>query len=139
MDDLDGKIGALLSDPESMQQLKELAEMLGSEMNGGSQNQPSGNSSPSDGNNTENAANSNSGADSIFGGMNFDTLIQIGSAISAAGGTDKNRSLLLALKPHVSSQRQEKIDRAVRMLKIYAVITALRESGLLNGGFEKFL
>ncbi|MGN0641797.1 MAG: hypothetical protein ACI4JJ_01505 [Huintestinicola sp.] len=132
-----GKISSLLSDEESMKQIKELADMLGSEINGSAESGPEGAENASAAENTADGSEQGSGED-LFGGLNFDMLMQIGSVLSAANGSDKNRALLLALKPHVSEGRQEKIDKAVKMLKVYAIITALRESGFFKG-FDKML
>ena len=45
---------------------------------------------------------------------------------------DKNAALLLALRPHVSEARQQRIDRAVKLLRLYAMWSVLKESGLLQ-------
>ena len=45
---------------------------------------------------------------------------------------DKNSELLLALKPLLKEERQAKVDKAVKMLKLYSVWTILKDSGMLN-------
>ena len=45
---------------------------------------------------------------------------------------DKNTELLMALKPHLREERQIKVDKAVKMLKLMTVWNTAKESGLLN-------
>ena len=45
---------------------------------------------------------------------------------------DSRAELLLALKPHLSEERQKKVDKAVRLLRLLAVWDTARESGLLS-------
>lgn len=71
-------------------------------------------------------------------GLDMDTVMKLMQAVSAAGSEDKDRSLLLALRPHVSTDKQEKIDRAVKLLKLYAVVNSLRNSGML-GQLDKLI
>ena len=128
MEDMNDMLGSLLSDPESMQQIKELADMLKSEM-------------PSDGKSGESGQNgqsSQSGFDfgslaGLMGGQ-FDPnmLTAVGKVLAAMNGEDKNRALLMALRPHLSGDKQERVDKAVRMLKLYSAANALKESGLLG-------
>lgn len=145
----DEMLASILGDPESMQQIKELAQMLSAQTNG---EDLSGNGSASyageagegadagNAQDTGNAQNINdpsafSGLSGLFGspgGIDLNTVMSIGKVLSAAGGEDKNTALLLALKPHLSSERQQRVDKAVKMLKLYALILALKESGMLG-------
>ena len=45
---------------------------------------------------------------------------------------DSRVHLLLALKPHLSEERGQRIDKAVSMLKIASLLPILKEEGLLN-------
>ena len=58
--------------------------------------------------------------------------------IGAFSASDKNCDLLKALRPHLSHEKQQKLDRAVKLLKLYNVFTAMRENGMLND-LEKML
>lgn len=121
-------IGSLLSDPESLRQIKELADMLGTELSGkGGEGSAEGGSS--------------SGTDALSGlmgllggdsGIDIGTVMQLGEVISRSGENDKDRELLMALRPHLCEERQQKLDRAVKMLRLWSVFTALKESGLLG-------
>ncbi|MCH5348297.1 MAG: hypothetical protein J1E40_03165 [Oscillospiraceae bacterium] len=56
-------------------------------------------------------------------------VMQLMSAVSA---TDKNSDLLNALKPHLHTERQQKLERVLKLLKLYNIFITLRENGMLN-------
>lgn len=116
MDNMNDMLNSVLGDPESLRQIQELADMLKDETGDSSQD-----------NNTD--AGSESGRSD---GFDPAMLMSIMGAVSAAGGDDKNRSLILALKPYLSSERQARADKAVKFLKMYAVFNELKKSGMLN-------
>lgn len=147
MDDITSKIQSILNDEESMKQLNELADMLSSGMpsggasadNGGQTGMPdlsalfgsigggqSGDESPS-------SSSSSSSDGGLFGDMDIGTIMNIMSAVSSADTDSREASLILALKPYLSEKRRKKADKAVKMLKLLAIYTALREQGVLNG------
>ncbi len=134
LDDLTDKIQSILSDEESIRQIKELAGMLASGEFGDV------NSSDAPGDNSGNAGEDNGGGfdfGSLLGGLDLGMIMQIMGAMST---TDKNSELLLALKPHLSDERQVRVERAIKMLKIYNTYISLKESGMLNNiGLDKLL
>lgn len=123
MDDIAEKIGALLSDEESMRQIRELAAMFSSGSMGDDASPDSGgeNFSPDDSTGSESSGD--------FPNINFAAIFQLMGAMSQS---DKNCDLLIALKPHLCAERQVKIDKAVKLLKLYNLFITARESGLLN-------
>ncbi|MBQ8175572.1 MAG: hypothetical protein IJ035_00870 [Oscillospiraceae bacterium] len=72
-------------------------------------------------------------SDSI--GINPAAIMQLIGSMSAQ---DKNCDLLLALREHLSPEKQQKIDKAVKLLKLYSIFTAMRENGMLDD-MEKLL
>ncbi len=117
MEDFMQKMQSILSDEESMQQLQELAQMFRSGMAEES---------------SEAAGNAPAGdAADMLQGFDFTKLLQISSMLQAQDA-DKNTALLLALRPHLSVERQGKVDRAVKLLKLYALWIMLKESGMLG-------
>ncbi len=126
-DDIAEKIQSLLSDEESMNQIKELAAMFGG-MSGGTGDGSEAASSPQ----TRESEN-NSGD----GGLNIDPLAVM-QLFGAASAKDKDCELLLALKPHLSADKQKRIDKAVKLIKLYNIFTAMRENGMLSD-LEKML
>ncbi len=117
MDDLSEKLQSLLSDPESMQNLAELAAMLqggGGEVSGTDSSQ---------------AGNTDAESDNSF---DFSKLLLLGEIFSQMQEQDSETQLLLALKPYLSEQRSKRVDRAVKLLRLYSVFLSLKEKGLLN-------
>lgn len=114
MDDITEKIQSLLNDEESMRQIQELAAMFSS---GAASEQPE-QEPPSEGL-----------------GINPAAIIQLIGAMSVQ---DKNCELLLALREHLSAEKQQKIDKAVKLMKLYNIFTAMRENGMLDD-MEKLL
>ena len=122
MDDLMGKIGEVLSDDESKKQLSELLQMLISDDTSDNSDSVQSDSD----NSTENVSDAGPDLSSIF------KLIGLMSAFSQS---DKNSELLLALKPHLKEEKQKKVDKAVKILKLIAVWNIAKESGMLEDLF----
>ena len=113
MDDITQKIQSLLNDEESMRQIQELAAMFSS-------------------GNASDTAQDNS-SDGL--GINPAAIMQL---IGSMSTQDKNCDLLLALREHLSPEKQQKIDKSVKLLKLYSIFTAMRENGMLDD-MEKLL
>lgn len=119
MDDLFDKMQSVLSDPESMQQLKELAELMG-------------NTSENDNKNEENNKTAKSEESSSADiGFDIGKLMQL-SSIMKNTKNDEDTALLLALRPHLKEERQQKVDKAVKLLKLLDVFKTLKNTGLLK-------
>ncbi|MDE7122575.1 MAG: hypothetical protein K2O42_10510 [Oscillospiraceae bacterium] len=115
MEDLLGKMQELLADPESMKQISELAEMLRADMN--------------------NNNNNNNNSDTINHSANFlspELLTKAGEFLNQQKKPDKNTALLLALRPHLRQQRQNKIDHAVKLLQLWGLFKNLQQTGILQ-------
>ena len=130
------KIQNVLNDEESMKQIKELADMLTADNGGqgeqGGQNmdfsqllQSLGGVSP--------PAESKPAQATQTGGLDIAKLMKIQSIMQSASKPDKNIQLLLALRPLLKEENQAKIDRLIKIFKLFAVYPALKESGLLGG------
>lgn len=118
MDDLTGKLQTLLSDPESMQNLAELAAMLRAPDGEPDAPEPAAAPAP----------------DVSAGGMppiDFAKLMAVGRALSSVQN-DETSALISALKPYLSAARAKRADQAVRLLKLYSAAGVLRESGMLT-------
>lgn len=140
MDDIAGKISELLSSPEGMDKIKQMAGALFSD----------GGINPTHQNLNDNTRDISTSEQQNNGDMlgqllgnfansgfslpdGFDPLKLIGlmSALNS-GADDKRAGLLLALKPHLSVDRQERVDKAVKLLKIASLLPVLKEQGLLD-------
>ena len=100
MSEMEEKIGAILNDPNMMQQIMSMAQSLG-------QNQPAPEPPPKD-------------AKQVNTGLNFDpAMIQKLTSLAGKASIDKNQhSLLQALRPYLSAQRISKLEKAMRAAKM---------------------
>lgn len=119
MDDLNEKLAGILNDPESMNRVRKMAEsLLGSQR----QEDTSPPASP---------MLSNTDSVGIAGGDELRAVMNIMSRLKNEKN-DSRTQLLLALKPHLSEPRQEKVDTAVKILRLLDLLPYLKESGVLN-------
>lgn len=109
------KISGILSDEESVRQLSELAKMF---KDGAGDNKL-----------PENDVQETSSSDSM---PDIEQIMKIMSLANTFSQQDSNTALLLALRPHLQEAKQQKLDRALKLLKIIAVYNAAKESGLIN-------
>lgn len=100
-----------------MNQIKELAAMLSGGLN-----------DPSEGSTAGTEASGDTALPS-FGGIDLAAVMQLLGAISS---DDKDCGLLLALRPHLSEEKQKRLDKAVKLIKLYNVFITMRESGMLS-------
>lgn len=119
MDDISEKLAEILNDPDSLNRVREMAENI----LGNNQNHKS---TPPVSNNSK----------SLFDGMDLDPA-QIGKIMSImsrlrSDKEDTRARLLLALKPHLSTPRQEKVDTAIKLLKIIDLLPFLKDSGIFD-------
>ncbi len=105
MDDLSEKLSTLLSDPNGMDRIKEMAKSLLSE-------------------NTE-EPKEESGTDPDVG-----KIAKMLSLIKGPSVGDDRVKLLLALKPNLSPERQAKVDSAIKILKLIELAPLLKDAGI---------
>ena len=108
MDDIAEKINSILNDPQSMEQIKNIAGMLGA-----TDSIPEKKTSPS------------SDLSSLFSLM---PLLNNKS-------DDETICFLMALRPLLSENRQKKIDDISKVLRIIKLFPLLKNSGLLSSLF----
>lgn len=113
MEDLMSRINELLSDEESVRQLSELAQMMNSD-------------------NTNDKSGDKASEESNSDLPDLSSLIKLTGLISSASQQDKNADLLLALKPHLGAEKQKKVDKAIKLLKLLAIWNIAKDSGLLQ-------
>ncbi len=117
MENLLGKMQELLSDPESMKQISELAQMFKS---GETDMQEETSSPPPE----------HSAPVTDFG-IDPGMLLKAGELFRQQDN-DKNTELLMALRPHLGQTRQLKVDKAVKLLRIWHIWKQMQESGMLR-------
>ena len=110
MDDLNKKLADILNDPESMNKVKQMAESILSQ------------------NETQTPD------DSAFGTPDSAELMNLMSIVSKLNQTndDTRTNLLSALKPHLSEPKREKVDTAIKILRLLDLLPLLKESGILG-------
>lgn len=115
MDELSERLAGVLNDPESMNRVRQMAESI---LGSGQEPSAKGDSSFFDGEGTVPSA---------------DELKKIMNIMSKLKSADDSRTrLLLALKPHLSEPRKEKVDTAIKLLKLVDLLPYIKESGILN-------
>lgn len=122
MDDLTQKLQSLLSDPESMKHLSELAAMMQAE------DAPAEPAASDTGDTNLEAPASDAPP------FDFAKLLAVGQALSAVQ-QDEAAVLIRALKPYLSEARAKRADQAARMLRLWSAAGILRENGMLNDLF----
>ena len=123
MSEFDEKLNALLSNPESMAQIMQLAQSLGVSGGGGT-NQGGG--FPGGGNPGGGDGGFSGGADflsSLTGGLDPKLLSRLLPMIRELGsGQDSNAAALMrSLRPYLKQERQEKVERALQLARLMRI------------------
>lgn len=122
------KLSEILSDPEGLNKIKALADSLFAENKEGKtpKKQPESESIGD-----FDLGNLDFGGFSLPDGFDITKIMGLMSALSNNQQDERSR-LLLALKPHLSTPRQQKVDRAVKLLKLASLIPIVKEQGLFD-------
>lgn len=136
MDDLMAKLQSVLNDEQSMKQLSQLAGALSGDS--APQAQPAADqASANDFSQLLKSLDLNTQtqqpAPPAAPGIDVAKLMQLQAILQQANEHDKNVDLLLALRPLLKEENQVKIDRLVKIFKLFSVYPALKQSGLLGG------
>lgn len=108
MEDMEKKLGAVLGNPKMMEQIMQLAQNLGADNSA-----------------TTPKENSESSQPAVDPG-----LLQKLSGLAGSSRIDpKEQQLLKALRPYISSQRLNKLERAMRAAKMASIATAFLGTG----------
>lgn len=133
--DLSDALSSLFSNPESMNKLQGLIGML----SGGNTSQPAQSAQPEFSPPPAQPAPPVQPPQSIpqgsadNGGLPFDPslLLKLQQAMSLVRQDDPRVAFLIALKPNLSEQRRQRVDEAVRMLRLVHLVPFLREQHFL--------
>ena len=120
MDDLSETLSTLLSSPEGMARVRDLAQTLL-----GEQETP-----PEPAKADAKNAGEATGDGFALGAGELAALRRAAGLLREQPEDDRTR-LLLALKPHLSEERRARVDRAVRMLQLLRLAPLLQEGGFL--------
>ncbi len=113
MDDLTKRLSEILNDPQSMSRVKEMAESI-------LKNDPEPEPQPP--------------AMDLGGLLDGGELLQVMGLVSKlqSQSDDPKSALLLALKPHLSEAKREKVDTAVKILRLLDLLPLIKETGILG-------
>ncbi len=118
MAEFDEKLNSILSNPDAMSQIMQLAQSLG----GGGESQPS--APPSQQSAPAPQPPGPPAMDlfsSLTGGLDPGLLTRLLPLIQELGGQRESnaRNLLYALRPYLRSDRQEKVERALQLARLF--------------------
>lgn len=116
------KLNAILSDPEAMSQVMNLAQSLN--LGGSNGDGEQGNTAqPQQGEGGNSTSDSIPNLGSILGQIDPDTIQRFLPLIQelTAGQNDERMQLLYALKPFLRPERRDKVDQAARTAKLIHV------------------
>ena len=135
MQDLMSKLQSVLGDEQSMKQLSEIASALSSET---PVQAPANNAQPDFSQllkslNLEQPQQTAQPVQPTGNGLDVSKLLALQTIMQQANRQDKNVDLLLALRPLLKEENQAKIDRLIKIFRLFAMYPALKESGLLGG------
>lgn len=115
MADLEEQLNAILSSPESMQQVAELAQMLSSQSQG--QTAPPPDQEPPQAPSGAGLGDLSSLLGSVDPGM-ISRLLPLLQELNRPQN-DERAQLLYALKPFLKPERREKVDSALRLARLF--------------------
>ena len=117
MEDLSRKITELLSNPETMEQIKGLTGLLGQSDFSAQNNVPKPPLPPSKPTN-----------DFINPEM-LGTVMKFAPLLKSVNQEDDSTRLLKALKPFLRDERKKKVDEAIKLLGLMKMLPLLKDSG----------
>ena len=118
MAEFDDKLNSILSNPDAMAQIMQLAQSLGGDTSSPPSPSPS---PPPASSNQPSGDNGASLLSSLAGGIDPAMLTKLLPLVRELGGKqDSNaRALLYALRPYLKEDRQEKVERALQLARLF--------------------
>lgn len=153
MEDMASALGSLLNNPQTMQQIMNLANQLGL---GGEGAAPAADAQPSaaapppaqpqaqaqPAPSLQNLFTpppaqpaAPSAAANLLGSLDVNTIAKVSQILQGLNTRDSNVELLLALKPHFGEKRQKKVDDAIRIMQLVKMLPLLKETGIFGNLF----
>ena len=145
MDELSLKINEILNSEEGMNQVRTLANSLGLSLPENfnsiatenknilsAEQNKDGESNVQNNNQFQNERNIFSDS-SKPSSINPDMLLNVGKMLSSSERNDKNTALLIALKDHLSEERQRKVDDAIKIMHLVKILPFIKEMGFFGG------
>ena len=110
MDELSQKLAEILNNPESLNRVREMAEdILGEKPKEEPQND----------------------IPDLLSNVDLMNVMSLVSKLNTKA-EDSRTALLTALKPHLSEPKREKVDTAIKILRLLELLPIIKESGALG-------
>ena len=119
MSDIQDKINKILSDPEALKQVQSLGAQLGL-----SGDNPASQASPPPVAPAPQVSGTN--------GELMSALTKFAPMMGGFSEDDDVSRLLQALRPFLSEEKQQKLDRARRLMRLVRIIPLIKDSGIFN-------
>lgn len=81
---------------------------------------------------TSDSPESSDGSGGLFSGLDPEMLMKMLSLFEMLNQPNDSERFLLALKPLLREENRAKIDSAIRLMKLFAILPVLKDSGLLG-------
>lgn len=111
MDDLTGKINQLLSDPQAMEQIMSLKDLIFEQKDDKPQK----------------PAKEEKSMLPMFSDDTAKTIMKLVPVLSNIKQDDDTTRLLHALRPFLSEERQQKLDEATKMLQLVKILPVIKQ------------
>ena len=69
-----------------------------------------------------------SGLGDMLGGIDIESVMRLMSIMGSLNESDKNTTLLQALRPHLRKENRRKCDEAARLAKMMKIISAINNN-----------
>ena len=112
MEDLTGKISQILGDPQAMEQIMSLKNLILPDISDKPQEQPSCEQKPQM---------------PVFSDDSMQTIMKIVPLLSNIKQEDDTTRLLRALRPFLSADRQQKLDEASKILQLIKILPIIKQ------------
>lgn len=122
MDDLNAKINELLSDPNSLEQLKGLGEMLGI-------------NTSTDMVHSKKKQNQSNDISSMLSPDMMGAVTKLMPMLTSLNKEDDTTRLLNALRPFLSDERKQKLDTASKLIKMMKLLPMIKDTKILDSLF----
>ena len=120
MDDMEAKLGAILSNPDMMAQIMNMAQALGG---GNAPPQPPTPPPPTP---------PQGPLAGLPEGLDIGLITKLAGMANSAKVDQDQRALLLALHPYLAQERIIKLEKAMRATKLASLATSILSSGILT-------
>lgn len=114
MDDMESKLGAILNNPDMMAQIMSMAQQFS-----GGESAPSPPPPPQP-------------TPNIPDGLDMGMLMKVAGMANSASVDKDQRALLLALRPYLTSERINRLEKAMRASKLAGLASSFLGSGILS-------